>query len=100
MIFPIIHLNGTAPLVLAEQADNAVAALEAARKALVEMAPHGRDYPFPGRTYASALDQYLHWLARVENVLTDVTTYRDSLYDDAAIADAMSPYPTTTEERA
>ena len=73
VMHPTVHLNGTSPESLFEQAQKAHAALQAAFDALCDMQPNGRDYYPQGEdAIGRARKEHGERMAKVSAVLLEV----------------------------
>ena len=82
MIFPLIHLNGTAGADLQDQVTDAMLALSDAIKALQAAGPNGRDYYVQRDVTAFAQAQQQHWdrLAQLEAVQAELVEISESIH--------------------
>ena len=71
-VIPIIHLNGTSREALINLRFDYLHKLDEARKALVEMAPHGRDYYLIPGLYELAREQHLRRINAICALLEDI----------------------------
>jgi hypothetical protein len=73
LMVPTVHLNGTSKMSLLEGYETAYNAVKLAIDALVDTAPHGRDYYVEADdAYSKARDQYLDRLRKLEEVQRDL----------------------------
>jgi hypothetical protein len=77
IITPQYSLNGTSAQSLAEQFDAARQAVQAAIDAIIDAAPHGRDYQHDPSQYEKARDEYEMRLQRLRGVMNDYEVLRD-----------------------
>jgi hypothetical protein len=82
MVFPTLHLNGTAGDDLLSQTVDAMLALSDAIKALQAAGPNGRDYYMqPGNNrFAQAQQQHEDRLARLEAVQVELVEISESIH--------------------
>lgn len=80
VILPTIHLNGTSLTELLRQIGHALEACRAAKKALEEAAPHGRDYYPQGMdAYPKALHAHGARVVHLSRVITDLETIAEGI---------------------
>ena len=82
MVFPTLHLNGTAGADLQDQVTDAMLALSDAITALQAAGPNGRDYYVqPGNNrFAQAQQQHEDRLARLEAVQAELVEISESIH--------------------
>ena len=82
MIFPLIHLNGTAGADLQDQVTDAMLALSDAIKALQNAGPNGRDYYVQRdvTAFAQAQQQHEDRLARLEAVQAELVAIAEAIH--------------------
>ena len=82
MIFPLIHLNGTAGADLQDQVTDAMLALSDAINALQAAGPNGRDYYVQRdvTAFAQAQQQHEDRLARLEAVQAELVAIAESIH--------------------
>lgn len=81
MIIPAIHINGTGRLALAEQYAQAALAIDDAIKALIEAAPHARDYYIQQDpdAFRKAVAEQESRVARLREVREELIRLHDSV---------------------
>lgn len=80
---PTIHLNGTSRAQLHTDYRNAAATLRRALNDLAATAPHGRDYYVQsGNAIATAIEQHVSRVQRVESVMKELEEIAVHLMDD------------------
>ena len=84
LIVPTVHLNGTSRGELLQQLEVAYGKVQDARDALVEAAPNGRDYYVQGPdALQRANDEHLGRVQRLNDVLSDLQTLLQAVFDQA-----------------
>ena len=81
MMFPTVHLNGTAGADLQDRVTDAMLALHTAIKALQAAGPNGRDYYVQRdvTAFAQAQQQHEDRLARLESVQVELVEISESI---------------------
>ena len=82
MVFPTLHLNGTAGADLQDQVTDAMLALHTAIKSLQAAGPNGRDYYVQRdvTAFAQAQQQHEDRLARLEAVQAELVEISESIH--------------------
>ncbi len=79
---PTIHLNGTGQDSLTDEAQDALSALSDARKAILGITVHGRDfYPQGEGAYAEASHERWALIARLDSITDEITQYAIAVID-------------------
>ena len=91
MVFPTLHLNGTASADLQDQVTDAMLALHTAINALQAAGPNGRDYYVQRdvTAFAQAQQQHGDRLARLEAVQAELVAIADSIH--AQMTERIAP---------
>ena len=85
MMFPTIHLNGSAGDDLLSQVIDAMLALSDAIKAVQAAGPNGRDYYLHGNSaFPRALAEHEERIAKLEAVQTDLVAISESIHAQMA----------------
>ena len=86
MVFPTLHLNGTAGADLQDQVTDAMLALHTAINALQAAGPNGRDYYVQRdvTAFAQAQQQHEDRLARLEAVQAELVAIVESIHAQMA----------------
>lgn len=90
MIIPTVHLNGTSKEELSRQVGNAARAVDAARIALTDATPNGRDYYVQGQyALARALDEHLTRTQRLTDTYNELVALYEAIDAQGAAAPEM-----------
>jgi hypothetical protein len=85
MVTPTIHMNGTAPDDLLEDAARAASAVSKAIEACQKAGPNARDYyPQGGAAWATAREEHLSRLTRLASVMEEYSVMAEKLADEIA----------------
>ena len=97
MIKPCFNVNGSSPRAYRDDACKALELLQDARKALGEIAPHGRDYqtlPDGAQQLALALMEHRSRIASIEEVEREIEALAmhaaDAIIDRRVVGDGVS----------
>ncbi len=83
MIKPTIHLNGSSAETLAHGYTEAIRRVADALEGLARCAPNARDYYVQGdHAFAAASREHLARVAKLEEVLVEVSVLRDHVEDE------------------
>ena len=82
---PTIHINGSSPKDLFENACEALGALRKAIQAVEETSPNGRDYyPQGDGAIAVAISEHCDRIKRIQSVIADLQTLAEHIADAKA----------------
>lgn len=81
---PFVNMNGQSAKNLVEEQLNAMHAIQAAKSALCERAPHGRDYfTAPTGVYDAARAHHVAMLSALDKIETDLEQIAMAIQDQA-----------------
>ena len=97
MIKPIFNINGSSPRQYRDDACRVLELLQDARKALGEIAPHGRDYQTcstPGSTLSLAMMEHRSRVSALEELEREIEELAmhaaDAIIDRRVVGDGVS----------